>query len=71
MSIIDRLIEHRLRGELTQAIQAVLSKAQEQGHVPDIGPAAAAYMADAALAVLMAIDDAHEQLRRDGMLNEE
>lgn len=71
MSVIDRLEEHALRGELTQAIKTVLDKAVGRGSLPELGPAVAAYMADACVAMLLAIDDAQEQMRRDGMLNEE
>lgn len=68
---IDRLTEHALRAELTTAIKAVLDKAEGRGDLPPLGPAAAAYMADAGLAMLLAVDDAYEQLMRDGMLAEE
>jgi transposase len=69
--VIDRLIEHRLRDDLSQAIKAVLEKAQSQGHMPEIGPAAAASMADACVAMLLALDDTQDQMRRDGLLSEE
>jgi len=34
MSVIDRLEEHALRGELTQAIKTVLDKAVGRGSLP-------------------------------------
>lgn len=68
---IDRLEEHTLRAELTQAIKSVLDKAATRGALPELGPGTAAYIADCGLALLMALDDAQDQLRRDGMLNEE
>lgn len=69
--IIDRLEEHTLRAELTQAVKAALDKAAGRGCLPDLGPGIAAYMADACVAMLLAIDDAQEQMRRDGILNNE
>ncbi len=69
--MIDRLEEHTLRGELSQAIKGVIDKAAGRGALPDLGPAIAAFMADACVAMLLALDDAPEQMRRDGLLNED
>lgn len=69
--LIDRLTEQTLRAELSQAIKAVLDKAESRGEFPTIGPAAAAYGADAVLAMLLMVDEAQEQMRRDGLLSEE
>lgn len=68
---IDRLEEHTLRGELAAAIKATLDKATARVSLPELGPAVSAYMADACVAMLLALDDAQEQMRRDGLFAEE
>ncbi len=68
---IDRLEEHTLRGELAKAVQGVLGEAAKRGSLPYLGPGVAAYIGDCGVALLMALDDTQDQLRRDGELSEE
>jgi hypothetical protein len=67
--MIDRLVEMELRRELVAAIKPVIEKAQGKGDVPSIGPSTSVHMAEAALSILLALDDAQDQMQRDGMLS--